>query len=320
MCYCKRLIITFGCICAYFSGLAQIQDSSLIARAYTLYDENKFDSALIETNKIIAQDSTNPDYYDLRAHLYHMLGKPRMAIWDCSKSIQLQPQNNLYYSHRALYFLFLKMTDNAIKDNDSALKYANNDTSIIEMLLCERGNAKRQKRDFEGAYADYMAALKYDTLSYGAFVGLGATLDDLERSKEAIEYLKKAIKLKPDSKEGYGNLGFRYMDNGEYEKAIELFNKVLELEPEDAFGFNNRGFAKYKLKEFKEALNDINQSLEIYPDNSFAYKNRALVFLSLKEYKKACDDLKKAKELGFKKQYGDEVDELIEKNCVQNRL
>ncbi|MFT3948077.1 MAG: tetratricopeptide repeat protein [Agriterribacter sp.] len=307
-------------LCTYLLISAQTKDSAHIIKAYAFYDEGKYDSALYEINHVLAKDSTNPDYFDLSANLHFMLGNLKMAIWDCSKAIQLAPHDHLYYGHRAFYFYSLKMPDNAIRDNDSALKYSGKNDTLICNNLLDRGNAKKMKRDFQGAYEDYLDIYKRDSLNYSSLISLGAVLDDLGKNKEAIQYLKKAISLRPDLKEGWGNLGFRYLDEENYEKALELFNKVLELEPEDPLGFNNRGFAKYKLKNYEGALIDINKSIKIYPTNSFAYKNRALVYLSLKEYKRACDDLAKAKELGFTQQYGEEVEELIKKNCIKNRL
>lgn len=320
MYYLLKITFTLIFLHTYLLLSAQTKDSTHIIRAYAYYHEEKYDSALYEVKKVLAHDSTNPDYFDFSGQLHFMLGNPKMAIWDCSKAIRMVPQNHIYYGHRAFYFYSLKMADNAIRDNDSALKYSGQDDTLICQFLLERGNAKKMKRDFKGAYEDYMAIYKKDSSNYAALISLGATLDDLGRNKEAVQYLKKSILLRPDLKEGYGNLGFRYMDEGNYEEAMKLFNKVLELEPEDPLGFNNRGFAKYKLKDYEGALRDINTSIKLYPTNSFAYKNRALVYLSLKEYKRACDDLTQAKQLDFRLQYGEEVDDLIEKNCMKDRL
>lgn len=315
-----KLIIGFYAIVLFIPASAQLKDSTHLIKAYTYYDESKYDSALYEITHVLTEDSTNPDYFDLSANLHFLLGNLKMAIWDCSKAIQLAPESHLYYGHRAFYFYSLKMPDNAIRDNDSALKYSGQNDTLICNNLLDRGNAKKMKRDFRGAYEDYIAIYKKDSSNYAALISLGGVLDDLGRNKEAIQYLKKAISLQPDLKEAYGNLGFRYLDDGNYTESIKLFNKVLELEPEDPLGFNNRGFAKYKLKDLEGALKDINKSIQLYPTNSFAYKNRALVYLSLKEYKRACEDLANAKNLGFTQQYGNEVDELINKNCIKNRL
>jgi len=54
---------------------------------------------------------------------------------------------------------------------------------------------------------------------------------------------------------------------------------------------------------------------KLYPVNSYAYKNRALIYIEEKKWKEACEDLSKANELGYTRQYGKEVNELITKYC-----
>ena len=79
--------------------------------------------------------------------------------------------------------------------------------------------------------------------------------------------------------------------------------------------YNNRGYAKYKLKDYKSALKDITRSIDLYPANSYAFRNRALVYLSLDKKEKACENLQKAIDLGYSGMYGNDVEELLKKNC-----
>lgn len=53
----------------------------------------------------------------------------------------------------------------------------------------------------------------------------------------------------------------------------------------------------------------------IYPTNSYAYRNLALVYIELKILKEACNALGYAKSYGFERQYGGEVEALIDKHC-----
>jgi Tfp pilus assembly protein PilF len=60
-----------------------------------------------------------------------------------------------------------------------------------------------------------------------------------------------------------------------------------------------------------EAKIDIEKSLELDGKNSYAYKNLALYYIEMKNTTKALTSLNKAKDLGFKELYGNEVDELL---------
>ncbi len=79
--------------------------------------------------------------------------------------------------------------------------------------------------------------------------------------------------------------------------------------------YNNRSFAKFNIKDFEGALLDVNKSINLDSKNSFAYKVRANVYLEKKDNVNACKDLKKALELGYTKDFGSDVQELLDKNC-----
>ena len=49
--------------------------------------------------------------------------------------------------------------------------------------------------------------------------------------------------------------------------------------------------------------------------NSYAYRNRGLLYIKQHKPEEACADSHKALSLGFTENYGDEVEELVKKNC-----
>jgi tetratricopeptide (TPR) repeat protein len=282
--------------------------------ARDLRNREKFEDALYEVNNLIEHDSTVADYYDLRGDVLFNLKKYEEAFADFNKAIALNAKEPIFYHHRATYYYASQIPDKAIEDNNSALKYVNQD-SLKYGIILNRGACYTMMRDFQKAYDDYHTVLQFDSTNQAALTNIGAVLDELGRSDESIRYLKKVIELYPDFVGGYGNLAFQYMQKGKYKEALELDNKVLQLDPDEPLGYNNRGFVKYKLGDLKGAMEDINHSLKIYPGNSYAYKNRALVFIAMKQPSKACVDLHTAIDLGFTQMYGDEVQKLLEKYC-----
>jgi tetratricopeptide (TPR) repeat protein len=213
----------------------------------------------------------------------------------------------------------MQMPDESIEDYNKAIKYIGDDT-LKYGLICNRGNARKMKRDFQAAYEDYKMVLDFDSTNVQALVNLGGMLDDQGKVQEAIMYLEKAIRLAPDEVSAIGNLGYRYMDVGDYKKAIKQFSRVLELSPHDPFAYNNMGYAKYKMNDLRNALKDIDHSIKLYPENSYAYRNRALVYLAMKQTDKACEDLQQAINLGYTPRYGNDVQQLIEKHCILKDL
>lgn len=131
-------------------------------------------------------------------------------------------------------------------------------------------------------------------------------------------FLSFLIRLDSTFEGGYGNLAFLYSELGEFEKALKVSNKLLSFKPKEAFALNNRGYIKYKLNDLLGALEDVNNSILYVPGNSYAFRNRGLIYIAMKKNKEACADFQKAVNLGFSKEYGNEVEELIKTHCTKS--
>jgi tetratricopeptide (TPR) repeat protein len=299
-----------------FSSLGQTRIDPL-KQARELKDNEQFEDALKEVNRLIRLNPGDADFFDFRADVFSKMGLLEEAKKDYDKAISLEPKEAVYFHHRSLFYMQMQQPDLAIEDNNSALQWIKKDTLKYALIL-NRGECYRMKRDFERAYNDFITVLQFDSTSLSALNNIANVLGDMKRPAEALTYLQKLIRIYPNDIGGYVNLAFHYTEQGDYKKALEINNKVLEMNPNIPYAYNNRGFVKYKLNDLRGAMEDINHSLQMLPGNSFAFKNRALIFIELKQYNLACDDLKKAISLGFTKIYGDEAQNLLEKYCTRN--
>lgn len=299
-----------------FSSFSQTKTDPL-QKARELKDSGQFNDALREVKQLLIQAPNNADYYDFKADLYFKAGYVDEAKADYDKAVSLAPKEAVYYHHRSNFFMDIQQPDLALLDNNRAMQLATKDT-LKYVLILNRGECYRMKRQFQDAYNDFKTALSFDSTSLAALNDIANASDELGRTEEAVGYLQKVIRLYPNEIGGYVNLAFQYSHHGEYQKALELNNKALQINPNDPFTYNNRGYVKYKLNALKGAMEDVNHSLKLYPANSYAYKNRALIFIAMKQLNYACDDLKKALSLGFIEMYGDEVQKLLEMHCTSN--
>lgn len=286
----------------------------LITKGQQLLGEKKFTEALEIYNKAWKKDSTRYDVYTGRGTAYFELKEYQKCFDDFTRAIDIAPDSALAYHYRANLMYVLNYTEEAIIDNTKAIERTTDEKFLLGCFV-NRGSAREQKRDFQGAYEDFYRAYSYDTADISVINNLGTVLDELNRTDEAIMYLKKAIRLDSTFVGPYVNIGFQYSLMGKYEEALQYFDKALQLEKDEPLTLNNRGFTRYKLNDLTGALEDINKSIALYPSNAFAYKNRALVYLARENKTEACKDLNKAKELQFEKQFGPEVNELLKKNC-----
>lgn len=308
-----RKLLFFICFLSTTSSYSQ-SIKELLKKAGDLHEQQKYKEALTVYNQAWKKDTLNYNVYLDRGALYMDMKDPENAFYDFTKAINLRPDSALPYHRRAIALYAMMYTDESIMDNTKAIELTQDDTLRMSCFM-NRGSAKQQKRDFQGAYEDYFRAAQYDPKNIGVLNNIATTLDELGRVDEALEYLQRVIKLDSNFIGSYVNIGFQYTKLKRYNEAITYFNKALTIDKDDPLTLNNRGLAWYHLKDYKAALTDINRSLEIYSGNSYAYKNRALVYIAQGQKEKGCADLKKALDLGFRQMYGGEVDDLHKEHC-----
>ena len=112
--------------------------------------------------------------------------------------------------------------------------------------------------------------------------------------KKAIEYLNKAIRLKPDDADAYGNRGNAYHNLGQYQRAIEDINEVLRLKPDDARAYYNRGLTYGKLNQYQKAIEDYTEAIRLKPDDASVYYNRGNEYDGLGQHQRAIEDYNEA--------------------------
>lgn len=292
---------------------AQVNPGTL-KQARNLVSEKKFAQAAEIFSQLIKTDSLCYTCYVERGSAYNEIDSLDNAFIDYTKAIELYPDSAEAYHRRGILFYRLRYSEESISDNTKALDLATDD-SLRMISFVNRGNAKQQKRDFQGAYEDYYRGYLMDTSSTATLNNMATVLDELGRRDEAISYLKKIISISPEFIGPYVNIGFIYSKVGKYKEALSYFDKALTLEKDEPITLNNRGYVKYQMKDYTGALKDINLSISLYPGNAYAYKNRALVYIAQRDMNKACQDIKTAKEQGFTEMYGNEVEELEKQNC-----
>lgn len=112
----------------------------------------------------------------------------------------------------------------------------------------------------------------------------------------AVAAAKKAVELNPYYWYNHKQLGFIYQQIGKMPEALAEFKRQVELNPHDATGFLNVG-AMYSLDgKLKESIPYFKKAIEIQPSFD-QYNNLGSVYYQLGQYKDAIAMTKKAVEL-----------------------
>jgi tetratricopeptide (TPR) repeat protein len=157
------------------------------------------------------------------------------------------------------------------------------------LLVCATLSAEdipKQKLDqiYQSAVADYDAGrfsaaadqlekvLPYATKSYEVHELLGMVYASMSDNAKAVDHLKLAVQLKPDSAAARTNLGAVLMQSGKSALAGEQFRKALQLEPQSFDANHNLGEFYIKSGNVADALPLLQKAAQIDPgssDNSY---------------------------------------------------
>jgi tetratricopeptide (TPR) repeat protein len=175
---------------------------------------------------------------------------------------------------------------------DEIEKYPN-----LSWVYNQRGVAKDEIGDPEGALADYVKCIQLDPYNYKAYINKGVLESNRHNYQTALRDFDKSISLKSNYIDTYKNRAQTKYLSGDYKGAIGDFSHYIKFKPSDHEAFLSKGLAECFLKNYPEALNDYNKAIELAPDDMKAYSNRGIVKCILKNYSGALMDFNKAIEI-----------------------
>ncbi|MDJ0505142.1 MAG: tetratricopeptide repeat protein, partial [Nostocales cyanobacterium LE14-WE12] len=107
---------------------------------------------------------------------------------------------------------------------------------------------------------------------------------DLGDKQGAIDDYNQALNIDPNYALAYNGRGNARYDLGDKQGAIDDYNQALNIDPNYAHAYNGRGCVRYNLGDIKGAIDDYNQALNIDPNYIHAYNNRVIALSDL-QYK-----------------------------------
>jgi Flp pilus assembly protein TadD len=159
-----------------------------------------------------------------------------------------------YAEAREYYTRAIKLIDKPSKDNWT--------------LFYARGVCSERLKEWPAAEADLKKALELSPNESPVLNYLGYTwVDQNQNLKTAMDYIRKAVKLKPDDGYYVDSLGWAYYRLGNLESAVEQLERAVELKPDDPVINDHLGDAYWRVGRKLEAEYQWQQSLTLKPDN-----------------------------------------------------
>ena len=159
-----------------------------------------------------------------------------------------------YKEARDYYSRALALTPAPVKDNWT--------------LFYSRGVCNERLKDWPAAEADFKKALALAPDESLVLNYLGYSWVDQGRNlKQAMDYIRKAVKLKPDDGYYVDSLGWAYFRLGNLALAVENLERAVELKPDDPIINDHLGDAYWRVGRTFEAKYQWQQALTLKPED-----------------------------------------------------
>ena len=144
------------------------------------------------------------------------------------------------------------------------------------------------------AMVHYKKAIDIDAACYKAHNNLGFELASQGKDTEAISHYREALRINPTYGNAHNNLGNALIRLGKLDEAIEHYRKALRANPRSAGTHKSLGLAMLRTGEIEPAIFHLETSLQLEPANQITQSSLILAKFSYKQIKAAVERFRKS--------------------------
>jgi tetratricopeptide (TPR) repeat protein len=190
---------------------------------------------------------------DSKALLEELIAKDPNDVRPLDALGNILRSHERYAEAREYYSRALALIDKPAKDNWT--------------LFYSRGVCHERLKSWPEAEADFKKALVLSPDESLVLNYLGYSwVDQGVNLKQAMDYIRKAVKLKPDDGYYVDSLGWAYYRLGNMAAAVEHLERAVELKPDDPIINDHLGDAYWKVGRTLEAKYQWQQALTLKPE------------------------------------------------------
>lgn len=169
---------------------------------------------------------------------------------------------------KAFAMTALERIDDAKVLLDGIIAEHPNDIRPLDAL----GGILRSKERYEEARDYYTRAIALvdepTKRNWALFYSRGVTNERLKNWPAAEVDFKKALELNPDESLILNYLGYSWVDQGvNLHQAMEYIRKAVSLKPDDGYYVDSLGWAYYRLGNMPKAVEQLERAVELRPDD-----------------------------------------------------
>ena len=270
--------------------------SAFYYKSLLLYGLNRWDEALVATNREISLQQDNANLYSKKAFILSKLERYSEAEAAFNQAIEINPKLAKAYYNRGTLYAEQEKLDLAEADFNKAIEI---NPKFAEAYY-NRGILYAQQGKLDLAEADYSKAIEINPQYALAYGNRGVIYDKQGKEDLAEADFSKAIEMNPNYANVYISRGILYAQQGKEDLAEADFNKAIEINPQNAKAYYNRGVIYDKQGKLDLAEADYSKAIEINPKLAEAYNNRGVLYKQQKKLDLALADFSKAIEINPK--------------------
>jgi tetratricopeptide (TPR) repeat protein len=241
-----------------------------------LEKQQKADEAEKEYQQALAAAPDSSDALIALSNLYMRQKKFAEAQTPLKKLVSVHPNDASAHFQLGRMLAISGKNDDAIVEMEAGLKLDPADSKAQRDLADMYADAKR----FEDASRLYSALLTTHPDDADLHVGLGRVLLKQRKFAAAEQELIKAVKLKPEWGEAYGELAVAANENKDYALAIKAADMRAKYIPENPMSYFLRATAYDHLRDAQNAAKYYHQFLAVaggkYPDEEWKATHRLI--------------------------------------------
>lgn len=126
---------------------------------------------------------------------------------------------------------------------------------------------------------------------------LGSFFTNTGRNTEAVNEIRHALQLSPNSDDGYLRLGRAYLATGQRQEGLEALRKAVALNPYYWYNHYTLGRAYFRLGMIDDSLREFKEQVAENPTSEDGYNNVGSAYAQAAQWKKAIPEFRKAIEI-----------------------
>lgn len=259
-------------------------------RCWAYLNIDRLQDAIEDCSRAIELEPDNPDSWVNRGNAYAKLGEKDAALADVSRAVEIDPKNPRYWADRAEIFAQVGNLEAAIEELSVAIEL---DPENSEYWWT-RGWHLLEIDHPEAAIADFDQAISLRPDEIIAYIGRAHTHVRLGDIDAALQDLGNAIRVDPQHDGLYlERAHIFWWQLGDIDSAMQDLNTAIDLNPENYEAYVNRGeIYAYELEEPELGLENLNHAVEIAPRGvDLPFFVRGIFYNAIENWEAAIEDL-----------------------------